>query len=101
MSKETANQFAHAICTGQYRPPAGVFCSHELEAGLDLYMEECIANLDYPSDERLRLKAREILGMDVTAADNPKLLETFKAKHGMWFSNENASEGLTPASIPL
>lgn len=100
VSKETANQFARAICAGQYKPPATVFCSRELEAGLDLYIEECIANLDYPSDERLRLKAQEILGTENTAADNPGLLEKFKVKHGLWFSDANADEGLALAEQP-
>lgn len=81
VSRETAEQFARALCEGQYRPPASIFCSRELEDGLRLYAEECIGDLHYPTDDDLRTKARQILGTTYTAADDPSLLEKFKAAY--------------------
>ncbi|KAM0443732.1 hypothetical protein ACHAO4_010467 [Trichoderma viride] len=81
VSRETANQFTRALCAGQHRPPASVFCSRELENGLHLYLDECTRNFHYPTAENLRVKAQEILGITTTAADDPQLLEKFKASH--------------------
>lgn len=93
VSRETAEQFARALCEGQYRPPASVFCSRELEDGLCRYVEECIGCLHHPTDDELRTKAREILGTPYTAADDPNLLEKFKAAYLLGFPQRNDDGG--------
>ncbi|KAL9489416.1 hypothetical protein ACSS6W_001693 [Trichoderma asperelloides] len=94
VSRETAEQFARALCEGQYRPPASVFCSRDLEDGLRLYVEECIGNLHYPTDDELRMKAQEILGTTATAADDPNLLEKFKAAYLFGYPQMDNDDGL-------
>ncbi|EMT74449.1 Homeobox protein 4 [Fusarium odoratissimum] len=64
----------------RYDRPATVFCSRELESGLVGFVEAEIARgAGFPSDEALKLRGREILGSDTTAADDPSLLDKFKA----------------------
>ncbi|KAL7949773.1 hypothetical protein V8C42DRAFT_311909 [Trichoderma barbatum] len=89
VSRDTAERYIRALCEGEYQFPPSVFCSRELEDGLNTYIEECIKALYVPSDDDLRTKAREILGVERTAADNPKLLETFKAMHVLWHTTNN------------
>jgi hypothetical protein len=81
ISKETAERYLRALNAGRYQPPASVFCSRELENGLNAYVEECIMILRIPTDDDLRSKARKILGSEHTAAGDTKLLESFKAMH--------------------
>ncbi|KLP10160.1 unnamed protein product [Fusarium fujikuroi] len=64
----------------RYDRPATVFCSRELESGLASFVETEIARgAGFPSDEALKLRGREILSRDKTAADDPDLLGKFKA----------------------
>ncbi|RBA09049.1 hypothetical protein FPRO05_07329 [Fusarium proliferatum] len=66
--------------SSRYDRPATVFCSRELESGLVSFVEAEIARgAGFPSDEALRLRGREILSCDKTAADDPDLLGRFKA----------------------
>ncbi|RFU75198.1 homeo [Trichoderma arundinaceum] len=74
-----------------YQFPASVFCSRELEEGLNIYIEECILALYVPTDDDLRAKAREILGVEHTAADDEKLLNAFKAMHALWPTHANGN----------
>lgn len=99
VSKDTAERYMHALCDGQFRFPASVFCSRELEDGLNAYIEECIMGLTIPSDDDLRTKAREILGVDHTAADDPKLLQTFKSMHTLWRKPANGESDFLPPKI--
>ncbi|KAH8129503.1 hypothetical protein LI328DRAFT_159845 [Trichoderma asperelloides] len=99
VSKDTAERYVHALCEGQFRFPASVFCSRELEDGLNAYIEECIMSLTIPTDDDLRTKAREILGVDRTAADDPKLLQTFKSMHTLWRTQANGERNLLPPEI--
>lgn len=63
----------------RYERPAAVFCSRELETGLVGYVKADIAGgAGFPSDEGLRLRARQIVGSEETAADDPTLLAKFK-----------------------
>ncbi|KAL5091606.1 hypothetical protein Trisim1_002824 [Trichoderma cf. simile WF8] len=89
VNKDTAERYVRALCEGEYQFPPSVFCSRELEDGLNAYIEDCMKNLYVPSDDDLRAKAREILGVERTAADDPKLLETFKAMHVLWHTTNN------------
>lgn len=77
----TALKFASSIGT-RFPAPASVFCSRELEGGLNNFIAGRFALGVFPSDEEIRAKAREILGVEETAADNDHLLEKFKAIHG-------------------
>ncbi|KAF4960826.1 hypothetical protein FGADI_659 [Fusarium gaditjirri] len=66
--------------SSRYARPATVFCSRELESGLIRFVEdELTRGAGFPSDEALKLRGREILGSEKTAADDPSLLERFKA----------------------
>ncbi|KAF4415911.1 Homeobox 4 [Fusarium acutatum] len=66
--------------SSRYDRPATVFCSRELESGLISFVEaEIERGAGFPSDEAMRLRGREILGCDKTAADDPDLLARFKA----------------------
>ncbi|KAF5237574.1 hypothetical protein FANTH_10765 [Fusarium anthophilum] len=66
--------------SSRYDRPATIFCSRELESGLVSFVEGEIARgAGFPSDEAMRLRGREILGCDKTAADDPDLLARFKA----------------------
>ncbi|CVK87866.1 uncharacterized protein FMAN_05310 [Fusarium mangiferae] len=66
--------------SSRYDRPASVFCSRELESGLISFVEtEMACGAGFPSDEAIRLRGREILSCDKTAADDPDLLARFKA----------------------
>lgn len=80
---KTAESFLESMQQRQgWEKPAQVFCSRELEAGLNELVREDMANGSFPADDVLRSKAREILGLQQTSADDPHLLEKFKAMHG-------------------
>ncbi|KAL7912478.1 hypothetical protein GGI35DRAFT_252891 [Trichoderma velutinum] len=89
VNRDTAERYVRALCEGEYQFPPSVFCSRELEDGLNTYIEDCMKALYVPSDEDLRARARTILGVERTAADDPKLLETFKAMHVLWHTTNN------------
>jgi hypothetical protein len=80
--KETAAKFLKSIST-RYPQPATVFCSRDLENGLNNFVRSEIDKGFVPSDEALKALAREILGVQETAADDAHLLEKFKAMHGI------------------
>jgi len=89
--KETASEYVKNM-TSRYQPPAQVFCSRDLETELQQLIVEGIARGAPPTDDQLRARAREVLGVDKTAADDTLLLEKFKALHGMpnqIFANAN------------
>lgn len=79
----TANKFLQGLATCS--PPAAVFCSRELEGKLSEFVTAKVASASlglsaepFPSDDSLRAEARDILGMQTTAADDPVLLTKFK-----------------------
>ncbi|KAK3987837.1 homeobox protein 4 [Cladorrhinum sp. PSN332] len=82
----TANQFIKALALDPQRnpPPATVFCSRELENGLAEFVQiEMMDKGRFPSDERIKEKARGLVGTaDKTAADDEMLLSKFKEM--MW-----------------
>lgn len=106
--KETAGRYLRDLRAGRYQAPASVFCSRELENGLNTYVDDCITNHIIPTDDDLRARAREILGVDNTAADEPKLLERFKAMHVLWQQDSGADisdaagniEQISPGQLP-
>ena len=67
-----------------------IFCSRALERGLAEFVQSEMAATGgrFPSDERLRDCAREIVGAEETAADDPELLETFK----LWVTSKMAED---------
>ena len=65
----------------RYKKPAVVFCSRELESGLNDFVKEIMDVGLFPTDDMIRAKAREIMKTDVTPADDPVLLAKFKALH--------------------
>jgi hypothetical protein len=79
---KTAGKFLQSM-SERWQKPATVFCSRELENGLGEFVKSSLAKGDVPSDEQLRAKAREILGVQETAADDAQLLDKFKALHAI------------------
>lgn len=78
----TAQKFITSMAE-RYQPPASVFCSRELENGLNNFVHAQMTEGSVPNDEELKAEARLILGTEQTAADDPLLLEKFKALHGI------------------
>jgi hypothetical protein len=78
----TSNKYLKSMAS-RYEPPAAVFCSRELETSLSEFVKTEIAKGLCPDNDALRAKAREILGVEHTAADDMQLLEKFKALHGI------------------
>lgn len=78
----TAQKFLKSM-GNRYQPPAAIFCSRELEAGLNAYVRDEMTAGRRPSDEELKAKARELLGTDKTPAEDMHLLEKFKAMHDL------------------
>ncbi|RYP26272.1 hypothetical protein DL767_008122 [Monosporascus sp. MG133] len=76
----TATHFLQHL-TRRYPAPAKVFCSRELESGLAEYVRRELHRSGgvFPSDEDMRERARQILGMEKTPCDDPVLLGKFKA----------------------
>jgi hypothetical protein len=83
VNPETVAHFVKSLSGDRYRKQATVFCSRDLEAGLTSYVKECQKQGHTSSDEQLRGMARQILGVERTAADDQNLLEKFKALHGL------------------
>lgn len=74
----TANRFLKTL-NQRYAVPAKVFCSRELENGLTEYVKREMTKTGVlPTDDELRDRARQIMSMQKTAADDPILLEKFK-----------------------
>ncbi|KAG5813946.1 hypothetical protein H9Q71_003487 [Fusarium xylarioides] len=83
--------------SSRYDRPATVFCSRELENGLvDFVDAEITRGAGFPSDEALKLRGREILGTEKTSADDPSLLEKFKA----WMFDQWQQEQTMPSDSP-
>ncbi|KAI1081593.1 hypothetical protein F5B20DRAFT_534551 [Whalleya microplaca] len=78
----TANAYLRNF-TQRYPAPAKIFCSRELESGLTAFVRREVHRSDgggaFPSDDQLRARAREIMGMQTTSCDDPVLLGRFKA----------------------
>lgn len=75
----TANRFLQTF-TKRYEAPAKVFCSRELENGLSAYVKREVQKTGvFPTDEQLRVRARDIMGMQSTPADDANLLAQFKS----------------------
>lgn len=79
---KTAGEFLQSMGE-RWQKPATVFCSRDLENGLGEFVKSQLATGVVPTDDALRTKAREILGVQETAADDVQLLEKFKALHGI------------------
>lgn len=62
----------------RYPRPAKVFCSRELEDGLTELVKHKAQCGVFPTDEELKVRARIILRVDRTPAEEPTLLEKFK-----------------------
>ncbi|KAL6861066.1 C2H2 type zinc finger-containing protein [Trichoderma novae-zelandiae] len=74
------NSYLEELTSSPNRKPAVIFCSRELEWGLQQYAKGCFMDKGVlPSDTALKTKAREILQAAHTAADDPVLLDKFKA----------------------
>jgi len=98
---EAAAKFIQDLKRGTYLGPSGtVFCSRDLEQGLSQVVESELANGRLPSDDWLRAKAREILGVEQTAADEVALLKKFKSLHGIG-ENDNISASASAHNLPL
>ncbi|KAK5998296.1 Homeobox protein 4 [Cladobotryum mycophilum] len=77
--QSAANSYLETLSSPAFCQPAAVFCSRELERGLEEYVKQFMAHYGYfPCDSALQRRAREILNSDKTAADDPVLLRTFK-----------------------
>ena len=79
---KTAEKFLQSMGE-RWQKPAMVFCSRDLENGLGTFVKSEIAKGVVPTDEQLRAKAKEILGVQDTAADDMQLLGKFKSLHGI------------------
>jgi hypothetical protein len=78
----TAGKFLESM-QQRWQKPALVFCSRELEEGLNEFVRNKMTTGSFPTDEDLKTKAREILGVAHTSAEDPELLAKFKAMHGV------------------
>jgi hypothetical protein len=95
----TAKGFAGSM-KGRWQEPGKIFCSRELEQGLGKYVIAEMGKGVVPSDEALKEKAKEILGLETTAAEDAELLEKFKSLHGIPSSTSasNSNTNTTPTS---
>ncbi|KAJ4864631.1 homeobox KN domain-containing protein [Trichoderma breve] len=74
------NSYLEELTSSPNQKPAVIFCSRELEWGLQQYAKAYFMDKGVlPSDTGLKAKGREILKATHTAADDPILLEKFKA----------------------
>lgn len=74
------NSYLEELTSSPNQKPAVIFCSRELEWGLQQYAKGYFMDRGFlPSDTALKAKAREILKAGKTAADDPILLGKFKA----------------------
>ena len=83
INPNTAEHYVKSLHGQRYQKPATVFCSRDLETGLGAFVQDSRKRGITPSDAQLRARAREILGVEKTAADEQDLLEKFKALHGL------------------
>ncbi|KHN97996.1 C2H2 type zinc finger containing protein [Metarhizium album ARSEF 1941] len=76
---DAANHFLETLRSDSSRP-ANVFCSRELEAGLVQFVKQRVTDTGrLPTDVAMQTRARDIVNSTETAADDPVLLEKFKA----------------------
>lgn len=81
---DAANQFLETLLSENSRP-ANVFCSRELEAGLVQFVKKNVTDTGrLPTDAAMQMRAKDIINAIETAADDPVLLEKFKA----WMKNQ-------------
>lgn len=78
----TAQKFVKGLGE-RYQRPASVFCSRELESGLNEFVVAERAKGLEPNDDALRAQAQVILGTEETAADDVLLLSKFKSMHNI------------------
>jgi hypothetical protein len=78
----TAEKFVKSV-SKRFQKPATIFCSREMESEMINYVKAETARGVTPSDDALRAKAREILGVERTSADEPALLQKFKVMVGI------------------
>ncbi|KAI9642183.1 hypothetical protein NHQ30_008985 [Ciborinia camelliae] len=87
---ETAQAYIKGL-KQRYPMPARVFCSRELEDALvDLVRSENQRGR-VPSDECLRARARDVLGVQRTPADEKELLGKFKSVYGVPAASSSSS----------
>lgn len=79
---DTANAMLKSM-TQRYEAPGKIFCSRELETGLNEFVANQKAKGVMPSDEDLRAEGRRILKLEQTSADDQQLLDKFKGLHGI------------------
>ncbi|KAG8407106.1 hypothetical protein J3458_020600 [Metarhizium acridum] len=76
---DAANHFLETLLSENSRP-ANVFCSRELEAGLVQFVKKNVTDTGrLPTDAAMQMRAKDIVNATETAADDPVLLEKFKA----------------------
>ena len=77
-STSAANRYLQTI-SSRYPRPGRVFCARELEEGLRTFVQFEVKNRgQFPDDDALRRRGRDILGTQDTAADDQVLLGKFK-----------------------
>jgi len=96
----TAKGFAGSM-KGRWQEPGKIFCSRELEQGLGKYVTAEMGKGVVPSDGALKAKAKEILGLETTAADDAELFEKFKSLHGLPSSSPSSSNSNTTPTAQL
>jgi hypothetical protein len=75
----TVNHFLQNL-SQRYLPPPKVFCSRDLEKGMTEFVRrELLKTGVFPSDDQMRSRARDIMGMQQTPVDDAVLLGKFKA----------------------
>lgn len=104
------NSWMEELTSSPSRKPAVIFCSRELEWGLQQFSKANFIDTGLlPSDMALRAKAREILKTETTAADDPILLDKFKAwlitrlpqlASGEPIQQENNAVDSLPSAVP-
>lgn len=73
--------------------PAKVFCSRELERGLMEFVEQYVADAGHmPSDARMQARGRQVLNAEVTAAEDPALMDKFKEMMSQKFPQVSTAE---------
>ncbi|CAD6445734.1 483e574b-060e-4d69-a6b5-c9bd24553dc6 [Sclerotinia trifoliorum] len=90
---ETANVYIKGL-KKRYKMPAHVFCSRELEEALFDLVKTEKEHGRVPTDGLLRARARDVLNVPNTAADDQELLEKFKAHYGVPSSDQQQNHSL-------
>lgn len=94
--QSAVNSFLETLATSPSIRPAIVFCSRELERGLEEFVNKHFASTGcLPSDDAMKMRGREILNAEVTAAEDPELLEKFKK----WVTEKLCKESQTTTDV--